>query len=240
MVGGKGAGRWMPHRSPGRPKQVDRDGRGCRLPRAGKARSPAVEGRGACPRWVVTTREALRPPDGHRGGPRRGVGRRLYILQAARDREDSGEEAADKPRRPPAGTHCAGAGFRARAIGQKDPGTGRRSADPLGLRDVSRAGGRRCSITGDSRTPIGEPVMKRRGGDRHQSRRAHAHAAIIARASSASPRWSAWRRDRQAEAKAPQSPSRARGDTGHVYEGLLPIEIVEVAAHQRRRRPPRS
>ena len=118
-------------------------------------------------RYAVVDRKALRPPDGHRMGPRRRGRQALHPAGAAGD----GEVA--RVRRQSAAVPAEGKirGARERPRDRPEDRAGRGAPRQVRRRDGPRQGGRRAGRRHD-RPGLGAGDEARRG-DRHQSRRAH-------------------------------------------------------------------
>ncbi|MFO1396533.1 MAG: phosphoenolpyruvate synthase [Burkholderiales bacterium] len=156
---------------------------------------------------------------------RDGVDGRLYILQARPETVKSREEAADKLRRYRLG-RTAQVLASGRAIGQKiGQGSVRliRSAS-----EMSRVQAGDVLVT-EMTDPDWEPVMKRAAAIVTNRGGRTCHAAIIARELGIPAVVGCGDATDTLHEGAPVTVSCAEGDTGHVYEGLLPIEIVDVA-----------
>ncbi len=155
--------------------------------------------------------------DGHDG--------ELYILQARPETVKSQEGAADRLRRYRLGrrSRVLASG---RAIGQK-VGQGRvrlvRSAS-----EMSRVAAGDVLVT-EMTDPDWEPVMKRAAAIVTNRGGRTCHAAIIARELGIPAVVGCGDATRALADGVEVTVSCAEGDTGHVYEGLLPVEVVDVA-----------
>jgi len=156
---------------------------------------------------------------------RDGVDGALYILQARPETVKSREEAADKLRRYRLG-RSAPVLASGRAIGQKI-GQGKvrliRSAS-----EMSRVQAGDVLVT-EMTDPDWEPVMKRAAAIVTNRGGRTCHAAIIARELGIPAVVGCGDATATLRDGDEVTVSCAEGDTGHVYEGLLPIEVVDVA-----------
>jgi len=172
---------------------------------------------------VTIERHYGRPMDIEWG--RDGVDGGLYILQARPETVKSREEAADKLRRYRLG-RSAPVLASGRAIGQKI-GQGKvrliRSAS-----EMSRVQAGDVLVT-EMTDPDWEPVMKRAAAIVTNRGGRTCHAAIIARELGIPAVVGCGDATATLRDGDEVTVSCAEGDTGHVYEGLLPIEIVDVA-----------
>ena len=154
---------------------------------------------------------------------------KLYILQARPETVKSREER---------GATCAATGSsrKSRGAGERprhrpEDRAGRGAPRQVARRDGPRAGRRRAGHRHD-RPQLGAGDEARRG-DRHQPRRAHLprgdHRARAGHSGGRRLR----RRDRACSPRATRSPCPApRATPGYVYDGLLEIEVVDVALDQ--------
>ncbi len=153
-----------------------------------------------------------------------GVDGQLYILQARPETVKSREGGDTLRRYRLKGTSTVLAS--GRAIGQK-VGKGRvrivKSADQM---DRVQAGD---VLVADMTDPDWEPVMKRAAAIVTNRGGRTCHAAIIARELGIPAVVGCGTATRELEDGAEVTVSCAEGDTGHVYAGLLEVEIVEVA-----------
>jgi len=155
---------------------------------------------------------------------RDGVDGKLYILQARPETVKSREDANTLRRfRLKATSNVLASG---RAIGQKvGQGTVRlvKSAAEM---DKVKAGD---VLVADMTDPDWEPVMKRAAAIVTNRGGRTCHAAIIARELGIPAVVGCGNATRVLSEGAPVTVSCTEGDTGHVYEGLLEVEVVEVA-----------
>ncbi len=156
---------------------------------------------------------------------RDGVDGELYILQARPETVKSREEGADRLRRYRLG-RTAPVLATGRAIGQKI-GQGRvrtiRSAaemDRVAEGDV---------LVTEMTDPDWEPVMKRAAAIVTNRGGRTCHAAIIARELGIPAVVGCGDATETLTDGAEVTVSCAEGDTGHVYAGLLPVEVVDIA-----------
>ncbi len=156
---------------------------------------------------------------------RDGVDGKLYILQARPETVKSQERAGDslKRYRLKATSQVVATG---RAIGQKI-GQGRvrlvKSADQMGRVEPGDV------LVTEMTDPDWEPVMKRAAAIVTNRGGRTCHAAIIARELGIPAVVGCGDATQTLPDGAEVTVSCAEGDTGHVYEGLLDIEIVEAA-----------
>jgi pyruvate,water dikinase len=171
---------------------------------------------------VLIERHYGRPMDIEWG--RDGVDGRLYILQARPETVKSRERTTELRRyRLKAKSEVLAAG---RAIGQKiGQGPVRLVASAA---EMERVGEGDILVT-DMTDPDWEPVMKRAGAIVTNRGGRTCHAAIIARELGIPAVVGCGDATEVLREDAEVTVSCAEGDTGHVYAGKLPIEIVEVA-----------
>ena len=155
---------------------------------------------------------------------RDGVDGKLYILQARPETVKSREDANTLRRfRLKATSNVLASG---RAIGQKvGQGTVRlvKSAAEM---DKVKAGD---VLVADMTDPDWEPVMKRAAAIVTNRGGRTCHAAIIARELGIPAVVGCGNATRVLSEGTPVTVSCTEGDTGHVYDGLLEVEVVEVA-----------
>jgi pyruvate,water dikinase len=171
---------------------------------------------------VAIERHYGRPMDIEWG--RDGIDGRLYILQARPETVKSQERAGELRRyRLKAKSAVLATG---RAIGQKiGQGPVRLIASAA---EMERVGDGDVLVT-DMTDPDWEPVMKRAGAIVTNRGGRTCHAAIIARELGIPAVVGCGDATRVLREAAEVTVSCAEGDTGHVYAGRLPIEVVEVA-----------
>jgi len=149
---------------------------------------------------------------------------RLYILQARPETVKSQEDTSERLRRYRLKTKAA---VRAsgRAIGQKIGQGSVRLIKSSAEMDRVKAGD---VLVTDMTDPDWEPVMKRAAAIVTNRGGRTCHAAIIARELGIPAVVGCGDATRVLKDGDAVTVSCAEGDTGHVYEGLLPIEIIDV------------
>ena len=160
----------------------------------------------------------LRPADGHRMGQGRQHRQALHPAGAPGDREVARTGDPDR-------TLCLGKRgevlAEGRAIGNK---IGKRHRRAWCVRwPTWNACSRRRAGRGHDRSRLGTGDEAQRR-HRHQPRRPHRHAAIIAALNWACRRWSAPATRSMRSGRRPGHGELRRGDTGFIYAGALPFE----------------
>ena len=155
---------------------------------------------------------------------RDGVDGKLYILQARPETVKSREDANTLCRfRLKSTSKVLASG---RAIGQKVGQGAVRLVKSAAEMDKVKAGD---VLVADMTDPDWEPVMKRAAAIVTNRGGRTCHAAIIARELGIPAVVGCGDATRVLAEDAPVTVSCTEGDTGHVYEGLLEVEVVEVA-----------
>jgi pyruvate,water dikinase len=155
---------------------------------------------------------------------RDGVDGKLYILQARPETVKSREDANTLRRfRLKSTSKVLASG---RAIGQKVGRGAVRLVKSAAEMDKVKAGD---VLVADMTDPDWEPVMKRAAAIVTNRGGRTCHAAIIARELGIPAVVGCGDATRVLAEGAPVTVSCTEGDTGHVYEGLLEVEVVEVA-----------
>jgi len=149
---------------------------------------------------------------------------RLYILQARPETVKSQEDAAERLRRYRLKSKAAVLAS-GRAIGQKIGQGSVRLIKSSAEMDRVKAGD---VLVTDMTDPDWEPVMKRAAAIVTNRGGRTCHAAIIARELGIPAVVGCGDATRVLAEGDEVTVSCAEGDTGHVYEGLLPIEIIDV------------
>jgi len=149
---------------------------------------------------------------------------KLYILQARPETVKSQEDAAERLRRYRLKSKAAVLAS-GRAIGQKIGQGNVRLIKSSAEMDRVKAGD---VLVTDMTDPDWEPVMKRAAAIVTNRGGRTCHAAIIARELGIPAVVGCGDATRVLKEGDAVTVSCAEGDTGHVYEGLLPIEIIDV------------
>jgi pyruvate,water dikinase len=172
---------------------------------------------------IAIERHYQRPMDIEWG--RDGDDGKLYILQARPETVKSQESAADRMRRYRLGKRSAVLAS-GRAIGQKI-GQGKVRLIQSAA-EMERVGEGDVLVT-DMTDPDWEPIMKRAAAIVTNRGGRTCHAAIIARELGIPAVVGCGDATRTLPDGSSVTVSCAEGDTGHVYEGLLEIEVTDVA-----------
>jgi pyruvate, water dikinase len=172
---------------------------------------------------LIIERHYGRPMDIEWG--RDGDDGRLYILQARPETVKSQEEGADRMRRyrlPQRSTVLA----TGRAIGQKIGQGAVRLVESASEMDRVKPGD---VLVTDMTDPDWEPVMKRAGAIVTNRGGRTCHAAIIARELGVPAVVGCGDATSVLSDGQAVTVSCAEGDTGHVYEGILQVDVIDVA-----------